>query len=360
MERNARIKLIERLVMAHSPSGNEREIDPMVQAEFERFGHKVWQDAAGNIICYVEGARAEDVVAVTGHKDEIGMIVKRIGVDGRLRVREVGGAYAWRYGEGVVDVLGDEEVVSGILSVGASHTSEETLNVALARTEKPLTWDLVYVETKLDPVRLAERGVHIGSKVVVGRHWKRPFVLEDFICGYGLDGKVGVAVLIGLAGRLAEKRPPQDVYLVASAAEEIGVFGASYAARKLDVERLIALEVGPVADEYQTVNDARPLLFYQDARGLYDEEMNRELAEVAKKLNIGVQRICVASFGSDASYVRSYGLVPRTTCLGYPTENTHGYEIMSLQGIEHVERLVEGYLQKSPNDKAQMTNGGDR
>lgn len=344
MERERLVELIERLVMAHSPSGNEGEVDAMILDGLDSLGHRIVQDPAGNILCYVQGRSSERTLAITGHKDEIGMIVKRVDEDGRLYLRQVGGSYAWRYGEGVVDVLGDCEVVSGILSVGASHTSEETHNVALAKSERPLTWDLVYVETKLDRAALDRRGVHIGSKVVVGRHRKRPFLLGDFICGYGLDGKVGVAVLMGLAEELARKTPPQDVVLIFSAAEEIGVFGAVYATRHIEVERLVALEIGPVADEYQTVNNERPMLFYQDARGLYDEAMNRELSDVARQLDIDLQRICVASFGSDASYVRSYGLVPRTACVGYPTENTHGYEVVHMEGARNVGRLMAGYV----------------
>lgn len=344
MERKRLVELIGRLVMAHSPSGNEGEVDAIILAEVASFGHRIAQDPAGNILCYVQGHSSERTLAITGHKDEIGMIVKRVNENGRLDLRQVGGSYAWRYGEGVVDVLGDHDVVRGILSVGASHTSEETHNVALAKSERPLTWDLVYVETKVDREALDRQGVHIGSKVVVSRHRKPPFLLGDFICGYGLDGKAGVAILIGLAEELVQKTPPQNVVLIFSAAEEIGIFGAAYAARQIEVERLIALEVGPVAAEYQTVNDERPILFYQDSRGLYDEGMNRELSDVARHLGMDIQRICVTSFGSDASYVRSYGLVPRTTCIGYPTENTHGYEIAHIQGIQHVGRLIAGYV----------------
>ena len=107
---------------------------------------------------------------------------------------------------------------------------------------------------------------------------------------------------------------------------------------------MIAVEVGPVAPEYQTENCERPIIFYRDARGLYDEETARRLAEAARDAGIDVQHALVASFGSDASISSSYGNVANAACIGFPTENTHGYEIASLSGLENTAKVLTQFL----------------
>lgn len=75
---------IKTLVMHHSPSGVETEIDHWLLAEFAALGLEVWQDEAGNVIAKIAGKQADRVIAITAHKDEIGAIVKQVEDDGRV------------------------------------------------------------------------------------------------------------------------------------------------------------------------------------------------------------------------------------------------------------------------------------
>ncbi len=345
MQRGELLETIERLILAHSPSGAEQEVDDLILEAFRRRTDEVYQDSAGNIVGVVRGEREGPGVAVTGHKDEIGMIVKRVEADGRLRVRNVGGAHPWAIGEGPVDLIGEREVVTGILSVGTKHVSAES-SAFVVKQDRALTWDLVWIETKCSPEDLAEKGVGIGTKAVVGRHRKRPIVIGDYVCGYALDCKAAVAIMLSAMDRLSSARPLRDVHFIASAEEEVGGVGATCRIGELPVDTAIALEVGPVASEYQTENTGNPILLYQDSVGLYSEVINRRIQALARTLGFGVQRACVTSFGSDASIARKAGRVAQAVCLCYPAENTHGYEICCIAGIENTARLLVEYLTK--------------
>ncbi|PSB11295.1 peptidase M42, partial [filamentous cyanobacterium CCP2] len=112
---------ITNLVLCHSPSGAETEINRFLLEQFQTLGVEVWIDAADNVIAKIPGRSSEQSIAITAHKDEIGGIVKTIGKAGRVEVRRLGGAFPWVYGEGVVDLLGDEKTMSGILSFGSRH-----------------------------------------------------------------------------------------------------------------------------------------------------------------------------------------------------------------------------------------------
>ena len=216
---------ISEMVMCHSPSGLESEIDVYLTAALKACGVDHRQDAAGNLIAKISGRKAGAAIAITAHKDEIGAIVKSIDADGRIRIRKLGGSYPWVYGEGVVDLLGDREIVSGVLSFGSRHVSHESPQ-KVQQDEAALSWDAAWVDAKRSPAQLAQAGVRPGTRLVVGKHRKRPFRLGDYIASYALDNKASLAVLLMLAPALRD--PAGDVYLVASAQEEVGAIGAMF------------------------------------------------------------------------------------------------------------------------------------
>jgi len=328
------------LVLCHSPSGAETEINHRLIELLTDLGVEHWQDEADNIIAKIPGQDESRAIAITGHKDEIGMIVKTIYTDGRVAVRNLGGAYPWVYGEGVVDLIGDYHTISGILSFGSRHVSHESPQKAQQET-KPIRWETAWIETKRSPQELAAAGIRPGTRVVVGKHRKQPFALGDYIASYTLDNKASLAILLTLAERLTT--PPVTVYLVASAKEEVGALGALYFTQRQRLEALIALEICPLAAEYPIQAGDAPVLLSQDGYGLYDEGLNWELRRAATQHNLPIQLATISGFGSDASIAMKFGHVARAACLSFPTHNTHGYEIAHLGAIAHCADILEHY-----------------
>ena len=324
---------ISDLVMLHSPSGVEAEVNRYLLDRLQALGVEHWQDSADNIVVRIagpEGCKAS--LAITAHKDEIGGIVKRVTPDGRLSVRALGGAYPWVYGEGVVDLLGDQATVSGILSFGSRHVSHESPQKA-QQTGQAVEWPDAWVETKLSESELAAAGVRPGTRMVVGKHRKRPFRMGDYVASYTLDNKASLAILLALAEQV--KSPPVDVYLVASAKEEVGAIGALFFTQRQKLDQLIALEICPLSTEYPIADGASPALFSQDSYGIYDEGLNREIIAAASQVEIPLQVAAISGFGSDASIAMKFGHVARGACLAFPTQNTHGYEIAHLSAIRN-------------------------
>ncbi|MEM8829618.1 MAG: M42 family peptidase [Cyanobacteria bacterium P01_G01_bin.19] len=331
---------IKELVLYHSPSGVETEIDLALLAQLKALGLENWQDRAGNIIAKIPGQNAERAIAITAHKDEIGTIVKSIDDNGCLQIRRLGGSFPWVYGEGVVDIIGDRQTISGILSFGSRHVSHESPQKA-QQVDKPLTWENAWVETKCSREELDNFGVHPGTKVVVGKHRKQPFRLKDYIASYTLDNKASVAILLSLASRIVN--PLVDVYLVASAKEEVGAIGALYFTQNQSLDALIALEICPLADEYPVDSGVAPVLLAQDNYGVYDELLNAEIRQAANKADIPLQLAVLDGFGSDASIAMKFGHVSRAACLSFPTQNTHGYEIAHLGAIANCIEILAAY-----------------
>jgi putative aminopeptidase FrvX len=333
---------IEELVMHHSPSGVEGEIDGLLMRRFAELGVEAWLDAAGNAIAKVPGRDSERAIAITAHKDEIGAIVKTVGSQGRVEVRKLGGAFPWVYGEGVVDFLGDKQTISGILCFGSRHVSHESPQ-KVQQEDKPVRWEDAWVETKCTSEELEAAGIRPGTRMVVGKHRKRPLRLKDYIASYTLDNKASVAILLALAQQL--KTPAVDTYLVASAKEEVGAIGALYFTQKQRLDALIALEICPLSEEYPIEDGDAPVLLSQDGYGIYDENLNSQLRQVAQNADIPIQLATISGFGSDASIAMKFGHVARAACLAFPTQNTHGYEIAHLGAIANCIHLLDAYCQ---------------
>ncbi|MDY7014071.1 MAG: M20/M25/M40 family metallo-hydrolase [Cyanobacteriota bacterium] len=331
--------MIEELVLCPSPSGREEEIDRLLFERFGSLGVDAWQDAAGNIIAKIPG-RSPGAIAITAHKDEIGALVKGITAKGHLQVRKLGGSFPWVYGEGVVDILGDYTTISGILSFGSRHVSHESPQKS-QQDKAPLLWENAWVETKCSPRELAAAGVRPGTRAIVGKHRKRPFRLKDYIASYTLDNKASVAILLSLAEQL--KEPAVDVYLVASAKEEVGAIGALYFTQNHRLDALVALEICPISSEYPIQEGEMPVILSQDGYGIYDERLNLELQQAADRAGVPLQWATISGFGSDASIAMKFGHVGRAACLGFPTQNTHGYEIAHLGAIANCITLLQSY-----------------
>ncbi|MEH2061631.1 MAG: M42 family peptidase [Nostoc sp.] len=344
-------QIIEELIMHHSPSGVEAEINQFLMQRFAALGVEVWCDRADNIIAKIPGkspdrAMSNDkplpVYAITAHKDEIGAIVKSLGDEGRVKVSKLGGSFPWVYGEGVVDLLGDNETINGILSFGSRHVSHESPQ-KVQQEDTTVKWENAWIETKLTSAELEAAGIRPGTRMVIGKHRKRPIRLKDHIAGYTLDNKASVAILLALAENL--KQPVVDVYLVASAKEEVGAIGALFFTQNQRLDALIALEICPLSEEYPVKDGESPVLLSQDAYGIYDEGLNGQLRHSAKQLDMPIQLTTLSGFGSDASIAMKFGHVGRAACLAFPTQNTHGYEIAHLGAIANCIDLLKAFCE---------------
>lgn len=340
---------LEELCTAHSPAGCEREVDAIIHRRLEDHAVRVWTDAAGNVLALLPGEAHDRPLLLNAHKDEIGLVVKRIEDDGRMKVRTMGGAHPWKYGEGPVDLLADDgSVVPAALCFGSSHVSDESAIHKVKSGQQGLTWQMAYVDAKLSREELAVRGIHAGTKVVLERARKRPRLLGDYVCAHGLDDKGGVAVLIELAQALRRSPPPQDVYLIFSSMEEAHGGSAIYAARQLVADAMLGLEIVPAVPEYGVKNDERPVLVHVDGVHVYDEGLTRHAARLATGLGMEVQHAVLTSFGSDPGLTRRAGGIPRAVLLGFPGDNTHGYEIAHVGAIANCLKLAEAFVRAWP------------
>lgn len=353
MKSKDRIELLQLLVNARGPCGQEDEVRALCQKELQPLVDETWVDAAGNLIGKISGTdTALEAIRVMVHMDEISLIVKRINEDGSLRVNPLGGILPFAFGQGPVDIMGDRENCLGILSFGCMHTTKESPNINKMVPEKEQGlgkspgWEDVTVITRKTLDELNEAGIYPGTRVVISKSRRQLHLFQDCIAGYFLDNRAAIVIAISALKnmKLNKKKPKRDVYFVATCSEEVGGHGASYAARTLPGEIILAIDVGPVAKEYQTVLSPDPIIVYQDEAALYDKKTCQKLMDLGFQLGLKPQSRILENYGSDASLAQSRGQSAKSALLCFPVENTHGYEIMHKESLNNCTTLLETYL----------------
>ncbi len=335
-------EMLDSFLLTHSPTGHEDDMDEAAMPYLEQYCDEAWQNAHGDLIGRIRGVSRDGAIVIAAHKDEIGQMVERVDADGEVTLTGMGGSQAWRYGEGPFDLLGDE-IVTGVLSIGSTHVSDRSKDIHEAKTTRPMSWEASRVVTGLPRDELKARGVDIGTLGCVARSRKTPMYMGERVCGYGLDDKGAVAAALLAAKTISEgERPAVDVYVAITSLEEGGCAGGQYVARELPVETMIAVEVGPVAPEYEIRMKAAPVVLFKD-RFVYTRSVAERLCSLGDQLGFGHQRAILRTFASDATVAYQNGLIARAGCVCFPTENTHGYEMAHFGSIINTGQLLAAY-----------------
>ncbi len=346
--RDGQLRLLQELIYARGPAGQEGEVADICRRELEGICDEVWTDATGNVISLIRAATPEPeagAVRVMAHMDEIALIVKRVYGEGQLRVIKLGGLRPMSFGQCPVEILGDDGVVPGVMSIGSLHVTKETANLS-QRSGDELDWEDMFITTRLSNQQLSERGVHAGSRVVVGPYVRRLFEFEDCIAGHFMDDRALILVGLEAMRALASRRDvlTRDIYFVCTVKEEVTNSGALYAAKALPGDDVIALEVGPVAAEYDTHLCEHPIVLYGDKKGFYSKGLCDRLKCAAEAEGLVPQLALFENFASDASAILSQGDACRAAALCIPTQNTHGFEIIHRGAINAAAGTLQRHL----------------
>lgn len=365
-DRDSGDELLQELLWTYGPCGQEDAVRAVIARELQPVVDDMWTDDAGNLIGYVAadpsagdaGAsthrhRTEAIpgtaTRVMAHMDELSMIVKRVESDGTLHLTQLGTMYPGNFGLGPVAVLGDNETLTAVLTLGSEHTTQESSRIWETKPDqgdRALDWHHVYVFTGRSTDELTAAGVHAGTRVCVERSKRSVVEMGDYVGAYFLDDRAAVTALLRAARRLRDcgHRPADDVYLVFTTNEEIGGVGGTYASATLPGDLTLALEVGPTEREYNTSVTGGPIIGYSDALCVYDKSVADKLLKIATDRKLSPQAATLGAFESDASHSKANGLTARAGLLCLPTLSTHGYEVIARHAIDDMAAIVVDFV----------------
>lgn len=341
-------KLLQELLCAYGPSGQEDDVRAICRRELDGVADEVWVDDAGNVVAMFGGeTRTGPPVRVLAHMDELSMLVKRVNPDGTLHLTHLGTMYPANFGLGPVTVVGNHQTLCGVLALGSEHTTRESTRIWETKPDgggRALDWSDVYVFTGHTTAELSAAGVRAGSRVCIDRSKRQLIEVGDYLGCYFMDDRAALAVLLATASALAEQRPVNDTYLVCTVSEEVGGIGGTHAARQLPDGLTLAVEVGPTEYEYGTTVAGGPIIAYSDAQCVYDKALADRLMDIAVAQGAEPQPAVLGAFESDASHAKAVGVSGPAGLICLPTLSTHGYEVIARQAIPTLTAVLVEFL----------------
>ncbi|MGH3106462.1 MAG: M42 family metallopeptidase [Rubrobacteraceae bacterium] len=237
--RDASYEFLKRLLSTPGPSGNEGAAAGIWREEARGFA-EVRGDRMGNSFATLNVGGSPRVM-LSGHVDEIGVIVTHIDEKGHVRFSGVGG---WDpqvlVGQRVRLQTQSGEVV-GVIGKKAIHLMEPEERKKVSDIKS------LWIDIGAKDADEAKGMVRVGDAGVVDQDLLE--LPNDRIASRALDNRMGAFVVLEALRLLSEEEGVNaEVVAVASVQEEIGLYGARGAAFGLDPDAAIAVDVTHATD----------------------------------------------------------------------------------------------------------------
>lgn len=337
---------LDGLLTTPSPSGFETDGQRVWIDYVNEFADDVRTDAYGNAVAVSEGGPTE--IAVVGHADQIGYIVRRVDDDGFLHLGPIGGIDKTVSRGQYVVVHADSGPVSGVIGQTAIHLREG---------------DDEYSEINEQKVDIgAEDGEAARELVSVGD----PITIESRVCDLqgtrlaasGLDNRVGTWTAAEALRTIAGSDHEPTVYAVSTVQEELGVRGAEMVGFDLAPDAAIAVDVTHASDGADAPADrggdidlgSGPVI----GRGSANHPaLVAALRAAANQEGIGVQleaRGIATGTDADAFYT-SRGGIPSLN-LGIPNRYMHTpVEVVDTEDLLATVELLSSFADRTAADE---------
>ena len=283
---------------------------------------------------------------LAAHMDEVALMVKKIDVNGFIRIATIGGVEVLTLLGQVVKIINaaGKPICTGVVSYGELHEGSEI-------KELPKL-EYLYIDTGLTKEELIKKGIGTGSYIVPTQHFET-LGNKDIITGKALDDRVGCYILIELAKLI--KKTKLDIYFVFSVQEEIGLYGAKTSVFEINPSWGIAVDVTVATDSDLKGNVSRtmgtgPFLTIKDAEIIASPFLDEHIKKIAKKNKIPLN-LEIAEFGtSDATNMMLHGGGVPSTIVGVAIRNIHStVGLASIKDIKNCIKLLQLVLKNPPN-----------
>ena len=341
---------LEELLGTATPSGFETPGQRVWVDYVSEFADEVRTDDYGNAVAMLDGDPGEPAVALAGHGDEIGFLVRDFTEDGLLRLTAVGGSDRTVSKGQHVRIRAADGPVEGVIGQTAIHLRDREddsiddigeLCVDIGATDREEAEGLV---ERGDPVTFQQTVSDLQNGRIAAR---------------GLDNRIGTWAAAEGLRRAAERDPTATVYAVSTVQEELGVQGAKMVGFDLAPDAAIATDVTHATDTPDAPGDkgsgvelgAGPVV----GRGAANHPAVVEAVRTAAAdEDIDVQLAAAGSrTGTDAdAFYTSRGGIPSLN-LGVPNRYMHTpVEVLDLADLDATADLMAAFAARASGDFA--------
>lgn len=333
------IEFLEELLNTPSPSGFTHQALELVEDKLQSFGLETHYTKKGALVATIEGADKSRDLSLAAHVDTLGLMVKEIKANGRIKATRVGG-FSFQSVENeyvTIHTMEEGSYRGTMLNTKASvhvHGDDHEKN---PRTEENMEVRLDEVVENDQDVR--DLGINIGDFISLDNRFEH--LESGYIKSRHLDDKACVHVLLMLAEYFSANTPPLNLNFFISNYEEVG-HGAS-AGIPEDTEELICLDMA-APGEGQASHERYCTICAMDSTGPYDYELRNRLIEVAREKKLRYKLDIYPHYGSDGSAALRAGGNFKLALIGPGVDASHGMERTHIDGIQNTFQLCQHYI----------------
>jgi|TARA_B110000116_G_scaffold260267_1_gene263199 putative aminopeptidase FrvX len=323
---DAAAKLLEELSNAHGPSGFEGPVRTIIRREMGPLADRIEIDGLGSVISIIEHSQDAPNIMIAAHMDEVGMMVKRITDDGYLKYQVLGGILPQALLNQRFRVLTAKGYVIAISGLKTIHVIPRGSERSLVPEHNDIFLD-VGASSREDAME--RLGIRPGNPIAPDTEFEILNGSELYV-GKAWDDRVGLAVMIEVMKRLKNKRPPANVYFVATTQEEIGLRGAHTSSYLVKPDIGISLEAGVAADypgisldEAQEILGNGPGMFLFDASMIPNDNLKNLVIDLAARNKIPLQFNVQPGYGEDGAEMQKAFAGTPSVNLTVPTRYLH-------------------------------------
>jgi putative aminopeptidase FrvX len=342
--RDASYEFLQRLLSTPGPSGNEGVAAKVWREEAQAFA-EVRGDRMGNSFATLNAGGSPRVM-LSGHIDEIGLMVTHIDEKGLLRFTGVGGWDPQVLVGQRVRVQTENGEVAGVIGKKAIHIMEPEERKKISEIKS------LWIDVGAKDGDEAKGMIRVGDVGVLDQDLLE--LLNGRIASRSLDNRMGAFVVLEALRLLSEEEGVDaEVVAVASVQEEIGLYGARGAAFGLDPVAAIAVDVTHATDTpgvSKNENGDHAL-----GSGPVIKRATNLSPIVSEGLIAAAQEAGIAytleadsrSTGTDADAIQFTRAGIATGLVSAPNRYMHSpNEIVDLGDLEDCARLISAYVQK--------------
>ncbi len=331
---------LRRYMGSISPSGFEEEASHLWRKQADRFAERTWVDVHGNSFALVNEAGSPRVM-LTGHADEIGLMITYIDENGYLSFTGIGGWDPQILPGQRVRIRGKAGLVLGVIGRKPIHLLQEEERKKVVKMED--LWIDVGAKDKEEAASLVE----IGDPAVLDYAFAE--LRNDLVVARGFDDRIGAFVVLEAARLLATMNPKASIYAVATVQEEIGLRGAKTSAFGVDPKVGIAVDVGFATDTPVMESEKKKVGEFAMGKGPIiargpnvNPPLHKLIVETAKETDIPYQiEGAPRGTGTDANAIQLARAGVATGLISVPNRYMHSpCEIVHLTDLENASKLI--------------------
>lgn len=318
-------RLLAALTNAHGVPGFEDSVRDILKKEWGPLLGDLHTDGIGNLLGTLKGKADSPRVLLMAHMDEVGFLVRHIDDNGFIYFHNLGGHFAQSVLSQRLSILTANGPVYGYTGMKSDHILRPEERERMV----PLAAMVIDIGVR-SRAEAEQMGIRPGLPITYDSEFRELNGTGRYLAK-AWDDRVGLAVITQAVRRLKGRPHPNNVQVVATVQEEVGLRGASVVTEATQPDIVINVELGVAGDfpllTSPTLSQSRlgggPSIYVFDGSMIPNNKYVEWIIRLAKDAGIAIQFDSVSGLGQDAAKIQTQARGVIAVTIGVPTRYAH-------------------------------------